>query len=185
MRRSLPIALLLLALALVLVAGCGGDDAPVTQSTITVTPTTSPTSTTTREQSAPASDAGAASDSEGQPGAEPAPADRPRSVAAVTAAVLTGSRSPVLICDTLVTAAYVKTAYGARQGCIAAQQPGTLARAVRVSEVTESGDTATAVAVPSGGPYDGVDVAVQLVAAPDLDGAWQVDSLVADVPAGP
>ena len=49
----------------------------------------------------------------------------------------------------------------------------------------DAGSTATAVAVPSGGPYSGVDVDVKLVADPDLAGAWRLDSLLANVPAGP
>ena len=72
-----------------------------------------------------------------------------------------------------------------RKGCIAAQDPGSLAESVQVSDVAESGETATAVARPVGGPYDGVDVEVSLVAATDLEDAWLVDSLFADVPAGP
>ena len=46
-------------------------------------------------------------------------------------AVLTGSEAPEAICDQLVTAEYVQTAYGDRQGCVAAQKPGALAESVR------------------------------------------------------
>ena len=45
--------------------------------------------------------------------------------------------------------------------------------------------SASAVAVPKGGPYNSIDVQVKLVAATDLEDAWVVDSLRADVPAGP
>ena len=125
-------------------------------------------------------------DSAGTPAEADDPgADRPRAVEDVVAAVLTGSETPATICDELVTPEYVKTAYGDREGCIAAQDPGSLAESVQVSDVQESGETATAVARPVGGPYDGVDVEVSLVAATDLEGAWLVDSLFADVPAGP
>ncbi len=125
-------------------------------------------------------------DSAGDPEAADDPgADRPRSVEDVVTAVLTGSETPEVICDDLVTPEYVQTAYGDREGCLAAQEPGSLAESVEVGDVQESGDTATAVARPAGGPYDGVDVEVSLVAATDLDGAWLVDSLLADVPAGP
>ena len=39
--------------------------------------------------------------------------------------------------------------------------------------------------MPAGGPYDGVEVEVDLVVAGDLEDAWLIDSLLADVPAGP
>ncbi len=173
-------ALLTLAVA-ALLSGCGGDD-DATAPTTTVSIPTSATTTTADESTAPV----APDDSAGTPEAADDPgADRPRAVEDVVAAVLTGSEKAATICDDLVTAEYVKTAYGDREGCIAAQDPGSLAESVQVSDVQESGDAATAVARPVGGPYDGVDVEVSLVAATDLEDAWLVDSLFADVPAGP
>ena len=161
----------------------------------TATPTTASTTTSTATGSGAASGAGGgggsgAASGAGGGGAPPRSdavrsAELPRSVDSVIAAVLTGSEAPEAICDQLVTAAYVRTAYGDRQGCVAAQRPGTLAKSVQVSQIEESGERATAVAVPSGGPYSGVDVDVKLAADPDVDGAWRVDSLQANVPAGP
>lgn len=179
MRRVVILAPVLV----VLLAGCGDSDSGSGEpSTISVAAPAATTTTTEPESSAPV----APDDSAGDPAEADTPgADRPRAVQDVVSAVLTGSETPEVICDQLVTAEYVKTAYGARQGCLAAQQPGSLADSVEIADVEEAGDTATAVAVPTGGPYDGVDVEVELVAATDLDGAWVVDSLLADVPAGP
>ncbi len=194
MRAALAATAALAALAL---ASCGDDRPDSTSTSTSFTATTAATTTTasTATGSGAASSAGGgggsgAASSAGGGGAPPRSdavrsAELPRSVDSVIAAVLTGSEAPEAICDQLVTAAYVRTAYGDRQGCVAAQRPGTLAKSVQVSRIEESGETATAVAVPSGGPYSGVDVDVKLAADPDVDGAWRVDSLQANVPAGP
>lgn len=122
---------------------------------------------------------GRAGDAEGQ--AEPS---RPTSVAEVTEAVLTGSGSPELICDELVTERFVREAYGAREGCIAAQGPGAQARSIGAGTYSNtSGEVARVSVVPEGGPYDGIEVTVELVTDPE--GAYRVDSLIADVPPGP
>jgi hypothetical protein len=118
-------------------------------------------------------------------GAPSADQSAPTSLEDVIAAVLTGSEDPAVTCDELVTERFVREAYGGREGCIAAQQPGSLARSVKIKHVSGSGQSASAVAVPTGGPYDGVDVEAELVSGPEREGAWQVDSLFADVPAGP
>jgi hypothetical protein len=176
MRRLAP----LICLCAALLAGCGDSDS--SPSTTTVAAPTVPDTSVLEESTAPVPP----DDSAGTPEEADDPgADRPRTVEDVVTAVLTGSEKPATICDELVTPNYVETAYGDREGCIAAQDPGTLAESAQISDVQESGETATAVARPVGGPYDGVDVEVSLVAATDLDGAWLVDSLFADVPAGP
>jgi hypothetical protein len=190
MRAAALQTLVTLVLA-ALLAGCGSDDSTESTAATTTTPGTAgvsiPESSTTGTATLDEPDAPVApDDSAGTPEEADDPgADRPRAVEDVVAAVLTGSEKPTTICDDLVTPAYVKTAYGDREGCIAAQEPGSLAKSVQVSDVKEAGDTATAVAKPTGGPYDGDDVEASLVAATDLDGAWVLDSLVADVPAGP
>jgi hypothetical protein len=169
--------------AAVLLAGCGeGDSEPPEPTTISVA---APATTT-----APADESTAPvppDDSAGDPAAADDPgADRPRTVEDVVTAVLTGSETPEVICDLLVTPAYVQEAYGDRSGCIAAQRPGSLAESIEGTFPNQSeGETASAVVIPTGGPYDGIEVQVELVAATDLEGAWLVDSLVADVPAGP
>lgn len=178
MRRVAIIAPVLV----VLLAGCGDSDSGSGEPTTISVAAPATTTTSVGESASPV----APDDSAGDPAEADTPgADRPRTVEDVVSAVLTSSETPEVICDRLVTPEYVKTAYGARQGCLAAQQPGSLADSVEIADVQEAGDSATAVAVPTGGPYDGVDVDVELVAATDLDGAWVIDSLLADVPAGP
>jgi len=166
----------------VLLAGCGeGDSEPPEPTTISVA---APETTT-----APADESTAPvppDDSAGDPEAADDPgADRPRTVEDVVTAVLTGSETPEVICDLLVTPAYVQEAYGDRSGCIAAQRPGSFAESIEGTYGDPSGESASAAVIPAGGPYDGVEVQVELVAATDFEGAWLVDSLVADVPAGP
>ena len=178
------LALLALGVA-ALLAGCGGDDddsaAPATTSSVLTAPEAT-TTTTADESTAPV----APDDSAGTPEEADDPgADRPRSVEDVLAAVLTGSETPETICDHLLTPEYVKTAFGDREGCLAAEKPQALAESVQISDVEESGDSATAVAKPVGGPYNEIDVHAKLVAATDLEDAWVVDSLEADIPAGP
>ena len=163
-------------------AGCGSDGSSSEPTTISVSAPSTTTSAPADEATAPV----APDDSAGQPEAADDPgADRPRSIEDVVSAVMTASERPEVICDQLVTDAYVKTAYGDRSGCIAAQTPGALADSVEVTDVQEGAGAAKATAVPKGGPYDGHDVVVELVPATDLDDAWLVDSLIAHVPAGP
>jgi hypothetical protein len=167
------------------VAGCGSDDdstQPATRTVLTAPPESASTTETADESTGPVPP----DDSAGSPEEADDPgADRPRAVEDVVAAVLTGSETPETICDELLTPEYVKTAFGDREGCLAAEKPQALAESVQISDVQESGDTATAVATPVGGPYDEIDVHAKLVAATDLEDAWVVDSLEADVPAGP
>lgn len=119
-------------------------------------------------------------------GAEPTEQlERPLAPEDVITAVLTAAGPPEQVCDELVTERFLRTAYGSRQGCVAAAGPGARAKSVEISQVEESGAEASAVAVPTGGPYDGIEVEVELVADPELEGAWLLDSLVADVPPGP
>jgi hypothetical protein len=104
----------------------------------------------------------------------------------VITAVMTASEKPEVICDQLVTPAYVKAAYGDREGCLAAQTPGALADSIEgIVKNTSSDQAVNAVVIPKGGPYDGVKVKVTLVPATDLEDAWVIESLVAHVPAGP
>ena len=173
---------LICALAALILASCGGGDDAGSTATAVATTTAAPTAATTTGSNTTST---SATDGAAPHSGAVRTAELPRSVDAVIAAVLTGSEDPEAICDQLVTATYVRTAYGDRQGCVAAQRPGTLAKSVQVSRIDESGERATAVAVPSGGPYSGVDVDVKLVADPDLAGAWRLDSLLANVPAGP
>jgi hypothetical protein len=163
-----------LVVCLVAVAGgCGEEDEPV------ATTTSGPERATLAERSPPAS-ATAGEDAPG--GREPFEIEQTPGPTAVTTAVLTRSGSPREGCAALVTERFVREAYGARAGCLAAREAGGLARSLTDVELTETGDRATGTVVPRGGPYNGVAVEVELVAG--LRG-WRVDSLVADVPPGP
>ena len=66
-------------------------------------------------------------------------------------------------CVRYVTSNYVRTAFGDRRGCLAAQQPGSFAGSVSVSAIAVRSDRARATAVPAGGPSDGERIKVELV----------------------
>jgi hypothetical protein len=92
-----------------------------------------------------------------------------------------GGADPKAACGELVTPRYVRQAYGDEQGCRAAvggQKPFDVA----VSEVEIEGNSATARAVPEGGPNKGETLKVELV----LEGkSYRVDAVVSNAPAGP
>jgi hypothetical protein len=167
-----------LVLGALAVAGCGDEEGPAT----TAPTTTATTQTTTTTATATTADGDEVGGGDGGGRGEEIEIGRPTSIESTLEAVFTGASDAMLICDELVTDRYVRTAYGDREGCIAAQKPGALADSVEITEVEESGDSASAVTIPSGGPYDGVEVDVELIREP---GGWRVDSLLADVPAGP
>jgi hypothetical protein len=158
--------------ALVL-AGCGDEEGEPTT-------TAAPTTETTTTETATTADGDEVGEADGR--GEEIAIGRPTTIENTLEAVFTGSADPALICDSLVTEDYVRTAYGAREGCIAAQKPGALADSVRIEGTYRSVAAANAIAIPTGGPYDGVEVEVELIREP---GGWRVDSLLADVPAGP
>jgi hypothetical protein len=159
-------------------ASCGGnDDEP--DPTASAPVTSAPVETTSRQKGKSAGGNGHADVG------PPEQLERPLEIDDVLIAVLTDSGSPEQACDELVTDAFLRNAYGGRPNCLAAREQGGVARDIEVDEVSESESTATAVAVPRGGPYDGVEVEVELVADPELEGAWLVEGLFADVPAGP
>lgn len=168
---ALRITVVTLLAALVL-AGCGDAE---------MTPTPADSTTTTPEPLATTAD-GAGGGEAGQAGETAADEQRPLTISETVEIVLTSAAAPSVICGELVTEAYVRAAYGAREGCLAAQKPGALANSVKAGVGLRDGATVSVTVVPKGGPYDGVDVRVELVR--DGDG-WRVDSLFADVPAGP
>jgi hypothetical protein len=99
---------------------------------------------------------------------------------AVAAVIASGSAADA--CTRYVTANYVRTAFGDRRGCLAAQQPGSFARSVSVSAIVVTSGRARATAVPVGGPSGGERIKVELVLE---GGGWKVDSLRSNVPVGP
>jgi hypothetical protein len=98
-------------------------------------------------------------------------------------AVLT-SADPADACGRYVTEHYLKVAYGGKQGCVGAQVPGSAARSLRSYHVLfgEVTGTATAAAIPVGGPYHGSKVTIELVRGSH---GYQVDALHSNVPVGP
>ena len=178
---ALRAAVALVVVCAFVLTGCGDEEASTTAG---------PTSTAAADPDPPElepapseeEDRGAPSAAEGERAAAP---QLPLSAEEVIAAVLTRSGSPHQGCEELVTEGFVRGAYGDTAGCMAAREQGGLARGVEIARISERGDAASAVAVPDGGPYDGLEVEVELVRDPARSDAWLVDSLLADVPAGP
>src|SRR5256885_1590091 len=81
---------------------------------------------------------------------------------------------PGLACRRYSTRHYVESTFGSRAGCIHSTVPGSAAESVEVRHIDFSGDTAEALAIPTGGPSDGERIKVQLVR---VHGVWEVDSL--------
>lgn len=173
----LPIALL--AAAVLALGACGEEEAePAGEAEVTTSPTTAPTTTATE----PA--ATGAGEGDGEPpqppgsrgGGEPARSPATSAEQAIRA-VLTAEGEAAEACTDFVTEDFVATAHGGRENCIAARRPNALAESVEITE--DGGGTFTV--VPKGGPYDGVEVTVEVVD----DGGFRVASLLADIPAGP
>jgi hypothetical protein len=80
-----------------------------------------------------------------------------------------------------VTERFLQEAYGGHEGCVRSRTPGSVADSVDFKNLRVEGDRATAVVVPSGGPYDGERITVSLVRG----GPWAVDGLRSNVPVGP
>jgi hypothetical protein len=89
---------------------------------------------------------------------------------------------PFVCGSSFVTQRYVEAAYGGKEGCVKAQTPGSAADNLDFKSLRIDGATATAVVVPSGGPYDGERITVSLVR--DFP-HWAVDELHSNVPVGP
>ena len=130
-----------------------------------------PTSTSTTTGSTTQSGAG---------GPRTKPVSPPDRVRTAVEAVLT-SDDPADACGRYVTQHFLSIAYGSRQGCVQAQAPGSAARSLGSYSADIHGETATAVAKPNGGPYDGARITVTLVGGP----SFQVDGLRSNVPVGP
>ena len=148
-----PLACLLVALALGL-AGCGGDDEPDGGAAGT-TPTGAETSA-------------------------PTPSDEDKIRATLEGVLASGE--PALACDRLVTPRYVRDNYGDVAGCRQSQGPGAAAKRIKIIEIQVTGDEATAVALPTGGPSSGVRLRATLV----REGRdWKLDRLSSNAPPGP
>jgi hypothetical protein len=149
-------------------AGCGrGSDATSTTASTTTDSLTSTGAASTTTADVP-----------------PAALGSESAVRTAVEAVLTSS-DPADACGKYVTQRYLSAAYGGKQGCVKAQAPGGAAaslRSLRITQEATQGTLVAAVAVPSGGPYDGNRVDIRLVFDADH---YRVDHLHADVPVGP
>jgi hypothetical protein len=93
------------------------------------------------------------------------------------------SPNPATACSTeLVTARYLRVAYGDRQGCVQAVSPESAPQSLGPYEQRVNGDRARVKLHPSDGTYDGDKITVTLV---QQDGAWKVDALKSNAPVGP
>ena len=177
--RTLP-KLAALAAALALLAGCGGDDDPTTTSSTTSTPATGPTGVTGLQpgDSPSAADPGEEEGGGGDGGATSGAGSDPEG--ALEEFFTSGDAD--LVCGELATQDLIASAYGDERGCRQAQVPAATPKSIEIVELETSGDTTEAVVIPKGGPNDGFEHEVVLV---DEGGTWRVDSLEADIPAGP
>lgn len=170
----LPIALL--AAAVLTLGACGEEEAePAGEAEVTTSATTATTATESAATGAGEGD-GEPAQPPGGGGGEPAGSPATSAEQAIRA-VLTAEGGAAEACTDFVTEDFVATAYAGRANCIAARRPNALAESVEIAE--DGGGTFTV--VPRGGPYDGVEVTVEVVD----DGGFRVASLLADIPAGP
>jgi hypothetical protein len=160
--------------AIALAAGCGDDGDETTTETTTPATATGATGSDVEQVSPPL---------EAQKGAKTAPGSGGSAVSPREA--LEGfftSGVPDIACGELATEELLSSAYGDEQGCREAQVPAAVPDSIEITELEESGGEATATVIPDGGPNDGIETEVVLVKE---GSTWLVDSLEADVPAGP
>ena len=152
-------------------AACGDDDG--TTST-TAAPATGSTATEVGTDSE--SDGGEGGDEDSSGGG--APGSDPES----TLEDFFTSGDPELICVELATEELVALVWGDEQGCRDALVANAIPDSIEIEDLEESDGEATATVTPGGGPNKGIPTEVTLV---DEDGTWRVESIQADVPAGP
>ena len=170
------VAVVALLAALALVAGCGDDEETTTTSAPTAETTTEDETTTTPT---------AGDEEEGEdeaPDGGGAPAEAPGDDPETALEAFFTSGDPDLVCGELATDKALTSAYGDEKGCRQAQVPAATPDAIDIKSLDVSGDEATATVIPDGGPNDGIETEVTLE---NEGGSWLVDSLKADVPAGP
>jgi len=153
--------------------GCGEEESETTAASTTTTATSTQTAT-----SAPETATDDPTTTPEPEGGGPAAAGDP---VAAASAVLTAEGTDEQACEQFVTPEFIQTAYGGKQNCIASRTADALAQGLSLGPAIERNATEIVV-IPQGGPYDGVEVEVGLVREGD---GFRVDSLVADVPAGP
>jgi hypothetical protein len=172
------------ALSVVLV-GCGGGSTSSSQHATGPTTTSASSSTSTSAASSSTTSTAAAAKpprhQHHRSNSNPHKAIGALSPSSVTEAVLKG-RPTTIVCGDLVTARFLKKAYGGAQGCKAALGSGGVANSVRVEKVQPEGRFALVMAVPKGGPSNGERLAVSLVRDA---GVWQVEAIHSNAKVGP
>ena len=170
-------ALTVLLIAGTAMVGCGGGDETSTTTAPTAEMTTEQGTTTQPAEGAVEEGGGEEANGSGGVAAE-SPGDDIDS--ALEAFFLSGD--PDLVCGELATESLLSSAYGDEKGCRQAQVPAAIPDGIEIKSLDVSGDEAQATVIPDGGPNDGIETEVELV---NEDEVWKVDSLEADIPAGP
>jgi hypothetical protein len=159
---------LALAVAIVVLTGCGGDGDGESAGATSASPQAQASTSTTTTS--------------GNGGPSHIVRVEPKQQVRETVEAVLTSSDAADACGAYVTEHYLKVAYGDRQGCVQAQAPTSAARKLDFNDLRVNGDRATAVVVPSGGPYDSERVTVLLL---NEGPRWAVDELEANIPVGP
>jgi len=163
--RGAITAALAAALAVPLLAGCGEKEEPPTTGPVVAQTTTGPATTQTTTN-----------------GGNRGPVTDEEQAVATVKLFLTQPHDPS-VCDELITPAFLKKAYGNRQGCAAARKPGALADRVTILARRPGPRDAIVVTVkPRGGVLAGQTLKVTVV---PVGNAWKIDKVTSDVMVGP
>ncbi len=174
MKSSRLILLVVCLLAAALLAACG-DSSDADQPTATGSgPSAGPT--TDAEGPSGEADASGGEDTDAAPGLS----DSKQVSLAIEALLIDPDND--LVCDQVLSEKLLRSAYGDRQGCRNQRRPQLLSESTKINGLEVDGDTATAVAIPKGGLYDGEKLEIVAVREGDT---WQIEQFIADIPVGP
>jgi hypothetical protein len=165
-RFAAPIAVIV---AVGLLAGCGEKSEPPTTGPVVTQTTTGGGTTSTTDTDTTAPDDNGQSDQQ--------------FVSQAAISFLSGPNA-ARVCDSGITPAFLKKAYGNRSGCIAARKPASLADSARLSDIQIKQGTATLSADAKGGVY-GKGQKLNMGLVRDGTGVWRVDTVKSNVPVGP
>ncbi len=173
MKSSRLILLVVCLLAAPLLAACG-DSSDADQSTATGS---GPSADPTTGAEGPSGETDA---SGGEDTAAPGLSDSKQVSLAIEALLIDPDND--LVCDQVLSEKLLRSAYGDRQGCRNQRRPQLLSESTKINGLEVDGDTATAVAIPKGGLYDGEKLEIVAVREGDT---WQIEQFIADIPVGP
>jgi hypothetical protein len=175
-RSEAATAIAVLCITCFAATGCGGGggdgSTSVRSGASAQAPGTSSASTTTGSSTASTGD----KRTPGQAGRQP------RSVRQTVDAALMSPEPATACSDEVVTAHYLRVAYGGREGCEQAVSPQSVSSSLGPYEQQINADRATVKLHPSDGTYAGEVITVSLVKE---SGDWKVDSLKSNAPVGP